>query len=64
MRTEKKLSEGSDITLGPKVHWPITSKLSTQNQVILPDVLFDGILVFMQGRTMIPMNNLDETCQT
>ena len=61
-RPRAQLSDKSDITLGPKVHCPMTSKLSIQNQVILPDVLSDDKLAFMQDRTMMPVVNLDETC--
>ena len=35
--------------------------LYTENQVITPDVLPDDMLAFMQNRTMVPVNNLDET---
>ena len=43
------------------VHWPMERKLSTQNQVIIPDELLDDMLAFMQDRTMVPVDNLDET---
>ena len=36
-------------------------KLSTQNQVIIPDVLPDDMLGFRQDRTMVLVNNLYET---
>ena len=37
-------------------------KLSTQYQVIISDVLPENMLAFMQDNTMVPVNNLDETC--
>ena len=37
------------------------SNLFTLNQVIITNVLPDDMLAFMQDRTMVPVNNLDET---
>ena len=60
MPTGTKLSERSDFALGPKVYWPMKRKLSNQHQVIIPDVLYDDMLAFMQDKLMVPVNNLDE----
>ena len=62
---QKKLSERSDFTICPKVHWLMKRKLFFQYQVITPDVLSqainpDDMLAFMQDMLMICVNNLDE----